>query len=157
MNLIKYLPFFFFGTFKFMFTPLGGPVAKLTFLETFLATLSGGYVAALIFFYSSDFFMRREKAKRLKRYQKALINGTPIKRKKAFTRFNKTIVKIKSNIGIYMICWLVPLFLSVPLGSIICAKFYRYDKRTIWLILGGLTLNCFIITLLVYTLNTVVL
>lgn len=139
-----------------MFTPLGGPVAQLSFLETFLSTLSGGYFAALIFFYTSDFFMRREKVKRIKKINKALLSGKTIKRKKVFTKFNKIIVRIKSTIGIYMICWLVPLFLSVPLGTIICAKFYKHDKRTVWLILAGLTINCFLITSLVYTLKMAV-
>lgn len=139
-----------------MFTPMGGPVAGLTFLETFLATLSGGWFAALLFYFTSEYFMKKEREKRLKKYKRAAQKGKTIKQKKTFTRFNKTIVKIKSNVGIYLLCWLVPLFLSVPLGTIICAKFYKHDKRTIWLILICLTVNCFIITTLVYALKMAV-
>ncbi len=140
-----------------MFTPMGGPVAGLNFLETFLATLSGGWFAALLFYFTSEYFMRKEREKRLKKYKLAVQSGKPIKQKRAFTRFNKATVKIKSSVGIYMLCWLAPLFFSVPLGTIICAKFYKYDKRTIWLILIGLALNCFIITSLVYAFKMAVL
>lgn len=139
-----------------MFTPLGGPLAGLSFIETFLSTLSGGFTAAFLFYFTSEYFMIRAKRKRKEAYLRALESDRLIKQKRSFTRFNKIIVKLKNTFGIYIICWLVPLFLSVPLGTMICIKFYGKDKRTIWIILLGLTVNCLLITSLVYALKTAI-
>ena len=73
-----------------------------------------------------------------------------MKAKKKFTRFNKFIVKLKRRFGIYGIAFYAPLFLSVPLGSIVTAKFYGKEKRTFPLILIGICMNGAITTGLAY-------
>jgi hypothetical protein len=73
----------------------------------------------------------------------------PFKRK--FTRVNKGLVKMKRGLGIYGVTLVAPLFLSIPIGSIVCAKFFGHDKRTFPLMLlfsGAYSfLMCFLIWL----------
>jgi hypothetical protein len=145
-----YLTFFFFSMWKFMFTPLLGPASGLTFSETFFSCVSGGLVAAALFYYGSTFFMKRSLERHNKKLEKAKKNGKPIKIKRKFTRTNRWIIKIKQRVGIYGVTWIFPLFLSVPLGSIIVAKFYKHQQQTFILVVLFLVLDCLVITGLTY-------
>ena len=50
---------------------------------------------------------------------------------KPFTKGNKFIVRLKLKLGIYGISFYAPLFLSVPIGTIITAKFYGKEKKSL--------------------------
>lgn len=145
-----YISLFGLSMIKFMFAPFGGPAMKLNFLETYLSCVAGAFAAAFIFYFSSEFFMIRAHKKRKALLHASITNGTPLKFKPKFTRFNKLIVKLKRRLGIYGIAFYAPLFLSVPVGSIVTAKFYGKEKRTFPLILLGICINGAITTGLAY-------
>jgi hypothetical protein len=54
------------------------------------------------------------------------------------------------RLGIVGISFYAPFFLSVPIGSIISAKFFGKDKRTFPLIVLGIGVNGLITTGLAY-------
>jgi len=141
-----YLSFVLFSTWKFMFTPMAGPAAGLSFLETFVCCLIGGMISASIFYFGSSYFMHLAQAKQAKKERKALRLGKKYKPKKKFTKNNRRIIKLKHSIGKWGVCWLVPLFFSIPLGSVITAKFYRHQKKTFSWIIFGVIINCSLIT-----------
>ncbi|MFN5984961.1 MAG: hypothetical protein ACK476_02405 [Fluviicola sp.] len=149
MNWGAYLGFFGLAMIKFLFAPFGGPLAKLTFIETYLSCVSGAIFCAIIFYFSAEFFMIRAHKKRKLLIQQAKEKGVELKRKKVFTKTNKAIVKMK-RLGIVGICFYAPFFLSVPIGSIISAKFFGKDKRTFPLIVLGIGVNGLITTGLAY-------
>jgi len=70
--------------------------------------------------------------------------------KKKFTRSNKFIARLRSRFGKIGICFFAPLFLSIPLGSIISAKFYGRENNTFLFIFVGLLLNGAVTTFLAY-------
>lgn len=149
MNWGAYLGFFGLAMIKFLFAPFGGPLAKLTFIETYLSCISGAIFCAIIFYFSAEFFMIRAHKKRKLLIQQAKDKGIELKHKKAFTKTNKAIVRMK-RLGIVGICFYAPFFLSVPIGSIISAKFFGKDKRTFPLIVIGIGVNGLITTGLAY-------
>ncbi|HLP55703.1 MAG TPA: hypothetical protein VK151_11765 [Fluviicola sp.] len=136
-----YITFFGLSTIKFLFTPFGGPAAGLSFIETYVSCVSGGLFSAVIFYFSSEFFMIRAHKKRVELLRISIETGVPLKPKKKFTRMNKFIVLIKRRLGIVGVAMYAPLFLSVPIGSIIAAKFYGKEKRTFPLIAVGMFVN----------------
>jgi hypothetical protein len=138
-----YVTFFGLSMIKFMFTPFAGPTpaAGLTFAETYISCVSGAILSAAIFYFSSGFFMRRAQEKRAKALKAALALGVPVKPKRKFTRMNKLIVRIKRRFGIIGVSMYAPFFLSVPIGSIVAAKFYGKEKRTFPLIIFGMFFN----------------
>ena len=145
-----YLSFFLLSTVKFLFTPFAGPAAKLEFYETYIACVSGAIFCAAFFYFLSERLMRHAHNKRVRAYLEAVSrNETPYLKKK-FTKTNKIIVKTKRRLGIYGIALYTPFFLSVPLGSIVVAKFYRKDKRAFPLIVLGMLINGAITTSLSY-------
>ena len=89
----------------------------------------------------------KQRAQVLEAYLKS---GEEIKRKKPFTLFNKSIVWIKRNIGIYGITFLAPLLLSIPVGSIVCAKFYGKQKQTFPLMMIFSAIYSFLMCLWMY-------
>jgi hypothetical protein len=137
----KYIGFFGFSMIKFLFTPFGGPKAGLTFIETYSSCVLGAMLSAAIFFFSSEFFMIRAHKKRKEMIRQAKETGTILKGKKKFTRTNKFIVRIKNKLGIVGISFYAPLILSIPVGTIITAKFYGKEKRTFPMIILGILVN----------------
>jgi prolipoprotein diacylglyceryltransferase len=75
-----------------------------------------------------------------------------LKKKKKFTKTNRAIIRLKQKLGIYGICFWAPFFLSVPIGSIIVAKFYGKQREAFPLIIVGMFLNAFLMTSLSYLL-----
>jgi len=150
MNWGAYLFLAGLSSIKFMFAPLGGLGFGLSFIETYLSCVSGAIITAIIFYFGADYFMQRAQNKRIEKYKKSLETGEPIKRKKNFTRLNKAVVKVKRSIGIFGIAMWAPFFLSVPIGSIVVAKFYRKKKIAFPIIILGTFVNGFISTTLTY-------
>ena len=115
---------------KFMMAPAAAIPFGLTFWETYFATALGGMFGAAFFYFPADYFMMRAKKKREEEKRLAEEKGIPYEEKKRFTRANRFVVKIKSRLGIIGTSLWVPFFLSIPIGSIITAKFYGKDVRT---------------------------
>lgn len=134
---------------KFMFAPIGGASIGFSFLETYLSCTLGALTAASFSYILSEYFLNRAQKKREAENRKALQSGNN-RKKKDFTFNNKLIVKIKKTFGIYGVCLWAPLFLSIPLGTIVAAKFYRKKKKCFPLIVMGIFLNGFITTSIVY-------
>lgn len=144
--MLTYLTFVAFSTWKFMFTPMAGPAAGLTFFETLICCLIGAYISAGIFYFGSNYFMKRALNRSIRIEQKRIAQGKTPKIKKRFTKTNRIVIRVKHSVGKYGACFLFPLFLSIPLGTIITAKFYKHDSNTFVLILLGLTISCLLIT-----------
>lgn len=145
-----YLVLIGLGTFKFMFAPVYGLANHLSFFESYIFTVIGGILSAITFYWPAEYFMSRAAKKRKEKLIWAEQNGKTIVMKKKFTRRNKAVVKVKTTLGIWGISLFVPLFLSVPAGSIITAKFYGKDRRTFYIILLGLGINGLFFTTLFY-------
>jgi hypothetical protein len=60
------------------------------------------------------------------------------------------VIKLKMSLGKYGICFWAPFFFSVPIGSIIAAKFYGKLRETYLLIVLGMAINATITTFLAY-------
>ncbi|MFK8038634.1 MAG: hypothetical protein AB8B74_10125 [Crocinitomicaceae bacterium] len=130
------------GTFKYLFAQWIMVVSyrgigryDYDFLDIFLPTYLGAIFTMTIFYWGSEYFMNRASNKRAAAALLAKSKGEIYLPKKKFTRINKTLVKIRRSLGIYPFTFLAPLFLSIPLGSIICAKFFGHHKKTFPLML----------------------
>jgi len=106
-------------------------LATFKFMSAFL----GGTLSSFVFYFSANYFLKKKKKK----------VGAKI-----HTKMNKLIVKLKRNAGKIGVCFWAPFFLSIPVGSIITAKFYGKHKSTFLLVLLGMALNALIMTTLAY-------
>jgi len=150
MGFEHYSGFFFLSMLKFLFTPFGGPGIGMTFFETYFSCVAGAVFSSTIFYFASEFFMKRTIQKKLLIKKQAEEAGIELPLKKKFTKTNKFVVRMKMRFGIYGIAMYAPLFLSIPLGSIITAKFYGKEKKTFPIILFGIFFNGLLTTGLAY-------
>jgi hypothetical protein len=141
---------FFVATFKFMFAPFAGPHLHLPFYQTYLAAFIGGSLSSAVFYFASDFFMEWTHRRKVRKQTLLLEQGLPIPKKKVFTKTNRLVIRLKMKFGKYGICFWAPFFFSVPLGSIIVAKFYGKLRESYPLILLGMAINATITTFLAY-------
>jgi hypothetical protein len=129
MNFAAYSTGFLMGTVKFMFAATSMMAFSVSYWEVVFATFFGAFVSFNIFFFFSGLLMEKAKEKKLEKIKK----GT-LKPKKQFSRMNKFIVRLKfSSFGYFVLVIVGPMVLSIPIGSIIIAKFYRNIKFTYWL------------------------
>jgi hypothetical protein len=136
---------FFLATFKFMFAPFTGHAIGLPFWETYLSSVCGGVFSATIFYYFSEWILKISQKRKLQKAENGIL-----KAKRKFTRTNRGIIKVKRSLGIYGICFWAPFFLSVPIGSIIAAKFYGKEPKTFPLIIVGMFLNALLMSFFAY-------
>lgn len=146
------------GTFKYLFAQWimvasyrGIGRYDYSFLDVFLPTYIGAIVSMTIFYWGSDYFMNRAASKKIALALLAKSKGKIQVPKKKFTRVNKGLVKIRRSLGIYPFTFLAPLFLSIPLGSIVCAKFFGHQKKTFPLMLAFTGMYGVLMTLLIIT------
>lgn len=130
--------------------PFSGPALELSFFETYFSSVAGGIASSAIFYFSAGYFMRRSREKKAQTEKELMAMGAKIIHKKKFTRTNKFIVRIKHSLGIIGTSFWAPFFLSVPVGSIIAAKFYGHQKVTYPLIVLGMFINAFVTTGIAY-------
>ncbi len=105
--------------------------------------ISAGFTGVSFFYFLSDYFMERAHKKRMRRIE----NGTA-KPKRKFTRVNKFLVKIKLRLGIIGIALITPTGISIPLGSVIMAKFFKHSKWAYPLLLFSVVFWALLIGLL---------
>jgi hypothetical protein len=146
MNWSAMLFLFGFSFVKFLVMPFSGPILKLSFFETYMSCVAGGTISSAIFYFSAGYFMRTAREKKARKQKEMLAMGATVVHKRKFTRMNKFIVRIKRSLGIIGTCFWAPFFLSVPIGSIIAAKFYGHQKITYPLIVLGMLINAVLTT-----------
>ena len=135
---------FLLGTVKFLFAASVVSTTALSPFEIALSTGLGAIFSFNIFYWSSGYFMRVAKEKKIQ----AIHNGT-YKHKSSFTKMNKMMVKAKkSKSGFWLICIFAPLLLSIPVGSIIVAKFYRQQPLTYPVVMISLSILAFLLAFL---------
>lgn len=150
MNWAAFLSVFLVATFKFLFSPFAGIPLGLDFLTTFLAAVSGASLSSLLFYYGADLFMEISRRKKLKKINESLEKGILVEQNKKFTWTNKTTLKLKRIFGKIGLCFIAPSLLSIPIGSIIVAKFYGKEKDTFLWVFLGIIFNGLITTSLAY-------
>ncbi len=142
MTMELFLFGFGMGTFKFLFSQwlvFGYSVQReigVDFFGLLIPTIAGAWTSMGVFYFGSGFFMKRAAKKRRDAVAAAIAAGKPIPFKRKFTGINKFVVRIKMNIGIHAVTFIAPLILSIPIGSIVCAKFYRDHKYTFLYMMG---------------------
>lgn len=123
MGFSQFIGIFFLSTVKFMFAPGVAAAAGYTLFETILVTSLGGISGITFFYFFGHWMISKIESWRY---------GTEVTppNKKVFTRRNKFIVKLKGKYGLIGLILLTPSFLSIPIGSVVAAKFYFNNKFT---------------------------
>lgn len=107
-----------------------------TFVEIVIITSSGAALGAFIFFHFGEFIMKKWKSKNKKK-------------SKVFTPFRRTIIRLKTRFGIKGLM-LVSGLLSVPIASLLCARYYKHDPSALAKLIFGFFIWSICLTSLAY-------
>ncbi len=115
------------------------------FWETFLFSSVGGCIGVLVFYRLSDWFIKRAL---LRRRRLALPDqqGNARISPKVFTRRNRWLIRLKHSSGLRGLAALTPLVLTIPVGSIIAARFFRHDHRTLPTLFGSVVIQAMVVS-----------
>lgn len=111
---------------KFAFSPLLSLSLGYDLIETIIITSIGGCIGVTIFFLGSGWILGRMEDRRIHAVMLGRRRG-----RRSFTRTNKLIVKVKRNQGLHGLAALTPVLISIPIGTILAARYFRNDKRTL--------------------------
>ena len=124
MNLLAFLYVFLWSHVKFLVaaTIAIATYPQLTVEEIFVASALGAISCFNIFYFISyKFYFKRGNKKSVKKKKKI----------KNFKKRNRILIKMKqSRIGFILVCTLAPLFLSIPIGTVVVVKFFGHKKIT---------------------------
>lgn len=112
-----------------------------TFWETIAMTTIGGVLGILFFYGISGYLMRRAWERKMQR----IAEGQEPK-KKTFRKRNKIIVTIKLRFGQIGLAIITPAIISIPIGSILAAKYFRKSRFILPLMLISVLLWSFLLT-----------
>lgn len=140
--MLKLLGVFALSMVKYPFSQPAALGLGLGFLPALMVTVAGGCSGVVVFYGASGWLM--ELARR-RRFQRIAEGRAP---KRSFTRTNRTIVRVKRGQGLSGLAFFTPVLISIPIGSILAAKYFRNDRRTLpvlllSVVLWGLVLNGF--------------
>lgn len=123
---LKIVPILLLSSVKFLPCPSLAILSGFSLIESILITTSGGLTGAIVFFRSAEYLMERTRRRRILQ----VMSG---KRKpaKVFTRYNRVLVNVKKRFGISGIAVLTPVALSIPVGSLIMAKFFKHHAMAL--------------------------
>ena len=142
---LKILIVFAVSTIKFLVAPALSFGLGLNFVQTWLSTTAGGIAGVLIFFFLSRwmivlyskyfvYYFHRLKSRIYGTLDLKLPKIIP---SRIFTRRNRMIVKLVRKYGLIGIVVLTPVFLSIPLGTFLAARFYAGNRFLVYYLIGS--------------------
>jgi hypothetical protein len=111
---------------KFVASPVVSFALGYSFMQTMIMIGIGGCTGVLIFFFAGGWIMGRIEGRR--------------KNRRNFTRTNKAIVRLRRGQGLNGLAVMTPVIISIPIGTLIAAKYYRHEKRTLPVLLSAVLL-----------------
>jgi len=100
----------------------------MNYTKTALILFVGGSVGTLVFYYFGTI---------ISTYLDKLLNKKNSKPKKTFSRKNRLIIKVKSSYGLIGLALLTPIIFSIPIGSLLAARFFSRNKYVLHYLLGS--------------------
>jgi membrane protein DedA with SNARE-associated domain len=138
---MKEISLFLIATTKFLLAPASGLAMKLPAWEVLIVSILGGVTGVIVYYNLAGRLMKRAKQKKLLKIKEGKIIP------KNFTLTNKTLVKIKHfKLGLILIAFVTPVLVSIPIGSIVCAKFYKKSFFTLPLLFTSVVIWAVVLT-----------
>lgn len=104
------------------------------FLATWSISTAGGCTGVFLFFHAGAWLMERARRTKLRRQAEGRTS------KRAFSRTNRAIIRVKRSQGLTGLAFLTPTLISIPIGSLLAAKYFRHDRRTLPIMLSSVAI-----------------
>lgn len=113
---------------KFLFAALVSYRFDHTYWQTIFLLAIGGGIGTIAFYLLGKRVLEWFRVRYVRRRADRIAKGLPPRR--IFTRTNRLIVRMKRTYGLLGLAVMPPI-LSIPVTSIVAAKYFRHDRRTL--------------------------
>jgi len=124
-----------FSSVKFLFAPSAVYLSGYSYFQTIAITICGGLIGVTLFFFAGAALSRF--------VQDRFSSAKP---RKSFTKRNRLLIKVKASWGLIGLALISPTLISIPLGSLLAARYFRNDKRTLPVFFGAVVFWSFVLT-----------
>ena len=146
-EIIAILGLMAFSGLKFFFAVPATVLAGYSYFPAIFITAGGGIIGFILFFYIGELKWVRIIFGTLMNWIFKLFGVDRMDReKKIFSRKNRLIVTVKGRYGLIGLALLTPCVFSIPLGSLIAARYYDNRSMTIPYMILSIILWSFILT-----------
>lgn len=143
-EIAKVVSIFLLSAVKLLFAP-GAAIASGFSLEKTLIVTSCGGCSGVLFFYYTGFHLTEKIGDVLRRI-KILPKKKQVTKPVAVAGQKKFILRIRQRFGMAGLLLLTPIAISIPIGAVILARFYRDSRFMLPLLLLSVVLWCFVLT-----------
>ena len=138
MNALHAITVMTAGVLKFLFSAIVSYRFGNSYWETVLLTGTGGCIGTVVFYLGGARVLEWLRLLRVRKRARAISSGQQPKR--IFTRTNRMIVRMKRGYGVKGLAFILPPILSIPITSLLAAKYFRHDRRTLPLLLSSVVI-----------------
>ncbi len=156
-NFFKFVQILIISGLKFIIAPPISLEMGFSWFQTVLFTTIGGIIGVIVSYYLGEILLKlfrillvQIKAiliylKRVKLTESAIANNKKVQ-KKIFTKKNRFIVNIKGRFGLFGLAAITPIFLSIPLGTILISKYYPNKSKVFFALSSSVACWSFIVS-----------
>ncbi len=145
-EIAKTISIFLLSGVKLLFAPGAATAAGFSFHKTLLVTSCGGCTGILTFYYLG-YYLTEQFSALFSRMKIVNPDKAPRLGRRVFTRRKRFVIKVRRRFGMFGLALLTPSVISIPIGAVVSARFYRQDKLMLPMLLISTVLWCFVLTL----------
>ncbi len=134
-EILQIIGLMLFSGLKFFFAPSTTLLSGYSYFETIAITTIGGILSTIAFFYFGEMLKMLFSKRRFFK-----------KENKIFTRTSRRLARVKTKYGLIGLAILTPCVFSIPLGSLIAARYFDHDRRTLPFLITSIVLWSFLLT-----------
>ena len=135
LDAIQVILLVLFSSVKFLFAPATVYLSGYNYWETLVITIVGGILGVIVFYYTGAAIFTY--------INDRFSSGT---KKKSFNKRNRLLIKVKSSWGIIGLAIITPCIVSIPFGSLLAARYFRNDPRTVTFLISAVIMWSLILT-----------
>ena len=136
LEVLRIIGLVLFASVKFLFAPSTVYLSGYSYWQTLAITIVGGVLGVFVFFYTGSAIF-------------TFINdrfSSSGSTRKTFNKRNRLLIRVKSSWGIIGLAITSPCLISIPIGSLLAARYFRNDPRTLPFFIGAVVIWSFILT-----------
>ncbi|MCA1751893.1 MAG: hypothetical protein LC670_08885 [Flavobacteriales bacterium] len=143
-EIAKVVSIFLLSAVKLLFAPGAAIASGFSLEKTVMITSCGGCSGVLFFYYTG--FRLTEKIGDMLRQVKILPKKKRAPKKIVISDRKKFVVRVRQRFGMAGLLLLTPVAISIPIGAVVLARFYKDNKFMLPLLLLSVVLWCFVLT-----------
>lgn len=140
-EIAKILSIYLLSATKFLWAPGTSLASGYSVFHTIIITSCGG-MTGISFFY----FFGAIAIDRIEKWRNMVRKRTGKREPRIFSRRNRRVIHIKHRFGLIGLVIVTPCILSIPIGCVVAAKFYRHNRLTYPLLLVATILWSILLT-----------